>query len=423
MEILRNQPKQGKQRKQSSQKLSLTPEIQALYFQCLAGRHQPLSTAEQQLVIQVFDRQFPALKRAAKASAQKAPLLYTIGKTIYWICILSIVGLMILVLLGLNASADDTWPHEYESAEQALSRASNLNERAKIIRGKEEALQQGFGQLDKQAALQQQSAVYQQQLETLQQAYKQAQAQHTAQMSELERRQREAELLEALEAQKDKAALDRLQMSKQLAAVNAELIQAAQEQAQDSEREAWRQGREHQQQPVNTLTGADGSTAVFQNAPRQIVMTPDGPGLSERHTTIKVFQPAPVIQQLPGMAKIRNTTEGTDHSNSLDLSVDVTDEGQLDLLGKQIDGNNQRFQQRLELEAISLNNAFWLQAVKQAKSLILWGLLVSIPFLAISYLIAKNALSGISHHRQAMMKEESRQYELLAAGDREHETD
>ena len=84
------------------------------------------------------------------------------------------------------------------------------------------------------------------------------------------------------------------------AACQAQLIQAAQEQAKDSMREAWQNGTEGKEQPVDVVTGADGSTALVQNLPRQIVMLPDRTlGLSGGTQITVVQAPAPAPQPTP----------------------------------------------------------------------------------------------------------------------------
>lgn len=102
------------------------------------------------------------------------------------------------------------------------------------------------------------------------------------------------------------------------AACQTELIQAAQQQARDSMREAWRNGTEAKEQPVNRMTGADGSVAFAQNVPRQIVMLPNRElGLSggTQITVVQAAQPTPQPTpqptQEPSKVILRsNITEG-----------------------------------------------------------------------------------------------------------------
>ena len=102
------------------------------------------------------------------------------------------------------------------------------------------------------------------------------------------------------------------------ATCQTELIQAAQEQAKNSMREAWQNGSETKEQPVNVVTGADGSMAFSQNIPRQIIMLPNRElGLSggTQITVVQAAQPTPQPTpqptQEPSKVILRsNITEG-----------------------------------------------------------------------------------------------------------------
>ena len=84
------------------------------------------------------------------------------------------------------------------------------------------------------------------------------------------------------------------------AACQTELIQAAQNAAKDSMREAWQQGSEAKEQPVETLTAPDGSVALVKNLPREIVMLPNRElGLSGGTQITVVQAPAPAPQPTP----------------------------------------------------------------------------------------------------------------------------
>ena len=84
------------------------------------------------------------------------------------------------------------------------------------------------------------------------------------------------------------------------AACQTELIQAAQNTAKDSMREAWQNGTEAKEQPVETLTAPDGSVALVKNLPREIVMLPNRElGLSGGTQITVVQAPAPAPQPTP----------------------------------------------------------------------------------------------------------------------------
>lgn len=84
------------------------------------------------------------------------------------------------------------------------------------------------------------------------------------------------------------------------AACQTELFQAAQNVAKDSMREAWQNGTEANDQPVNVVTGNDGSMALVKNLPREIVLMPDKSlGLSGGTQITVVQAPAPAPQPTP----------------------------------------------------------------------------------------------------------------------------
>lgn len=100
-------PKNKKTRK-PSKNLALTPDIQALYFQCLAGKLHQLTREDQRIIITVFNQQFPSLKREAQRFAvpQKPPFLQRLVNWIFY-GILVILGiLLVLVVLEYRARAE-----------------------------------------------------------------------------------------------------------------------------------------------------------------------------------------------------------------------------------------------------------------------------------------------------------------------------
>ncbi len=104
--------KQPKPRKrQTPKRLALTPEIQALYFQCLAGKLHQLSGDEQRIILQVFNQQFPTLRREAlRVQSQKNQSSF-FQNFVNWILymVLLIFGvLIVLVVLEYYARADES---------------------------------------------------------------------------------------------------------------------------------------------------------------------------------------------------------------------------------------------------------------------------------------------------------------------------
>ncbi|PIE33024.1 hypothetical protein CSA56_13295 [candidate division KSB3 bacterium] len=109
-EYITKQPR--KRRRQTPKKLTLTPEVQALYFQCLAGKLHQLSGDDQRLIIQVFNQQFPTLKREAlrfRSQQSKTPsFLQTLVNWVLYMVLLIFGILIVLVALEYYAKAEPT---------------------------------------------------------------------------------------------------------------------------------------------------------------------------------------------------------------------------------------------------------------------------------------------------------------------------
>ena len=113
------------------------------------------------------------------------------------------------------------------------------------------------------------------------------------------------------------------------AACQPELVQAAQTAAKDSMREAWQNGTEAKEQPVNIVTGADGSMAFSQNVPRQIIMLPNRElGLSGGTQITVLPAPAPAPQPTsqptpePNKVIVRSTITEQEISATVAISGD-----------------------------------------------------------------------------------------------------
>ena len=299
-----------KKKAKTVKKLSLTPEIQALYFQCLAGKLHSLSHEDQRLILQVFDRQFPALQREARRFTEK--------RRASWLQ--SVVNFVLYVALVILTIAAVLLAFEYYAN----------------------------------------------------------------------------------------------------AEVSPDLIRAAQEQADASMRQAWRQGSEHYTQPIDKLVGSDGSVVLAQNAPRQITMVNGEPGLSDRHTTITVIQPVPTPVPTPRPrpsplptpipkqeTRIQTDINGIDEIGTRVVLPEDLGVEQLEAVEKIAENGTLIAQQRFGLEQYKINQGMELEYLKIVKSFVLWGFLASIPFLFTSYWILKNMLSGY----QSLQKD-LREYKL-----------
>ncbi|MCP4403362.1 MAG: hypothetical protein GY801_39400 [bacterium] len=100
--------KSRKQNTKSPRKLSLTPEIQALYFQCLAGKLHTLNHEDQRLIIQVFDRQFPALQREARRFAEKrqTSFLHRVVNAVLYVALVILTVAAVLLAWEYYANAE-----------------------------------------------------------------------------------------------------------------------------------------------------------------------------------------------------------------------------------------------------------------------------------------------------------------------------
>jgi hypothetical protein len=116
--------KQRTQSAKSPRKLSLTPEIQALYFQCLAGKLHSLTHEDQRLIVQIFDRQFPALQREARRFAEKrrASFLQRAVNAVLYVAL--VILTIAVVLLALEYAARAEVSSEVISAAQEHAEAS-----------------------------------------------------------------------------------------------------------------------------------------------------------------------------------------------------------------------------------------------------------------------------------------------------------
>lgn len=199
--------------------------------------------------------------------------------------------------------------------------------------------------------------------------------------------------------------------------VDPALIQAAQEQAKDSMREAWRQGAEDKVQPVNTLVGPDGTVVLTQNAPKQIVTYPDGSlGLSKSQTMITVIQqptPLPIPTIVPQDSRIQTIVNGIDHIETKAILPEHLVVDQLDAIKEIADNGTLIAQQRFAVEQYKINSDAQLEWLRITKSFVLWGFLFSIPFIVTMYWIIRNITLGWRNWQKEVL--EFKQKELESA--------
>lgn len=298
MEKFKQGGKSAKSRAKLPKKLTLTPEIQALYFQCLTGKLHNLTQDDQRLIIQVFNQQFPALKREAQRIAATRTHAF-------WQTLVNWLLYFVLIVLGILA----------------VLTALTLFGCTPYI----------------QAAV--------------------------------------------------------------AAEVDPTLIQAAKEQANRVMDEAWTNGTEGHIQPVQKVVGADGTVVLAQHAPKRLVTLPDGRvDLDDSGTTITVIQqPPPLptpIPPAPQDTRIQTTINGIDQIETKAILPEHLVVDQLDAVKKIADNGTLIAQQRFALAQYQINQEAELEYLRIVKSFVLWGFLLSIPFLLTSYWILKHVFAG-----------------------------
>lgn len=200
--------------------------------------------------------------------------------------------------------------------------------------------------------------------------------------------------------------------------VDPALIQAAQDQAKDSMREAWRQGAEEKIQPVNTLVGQDGTVVLTQNAPKQIVTFPDGSiGLSKSQTMITVIQqptPLPTVAPLvPQDSRIQTIVNGIDHIETKAILPEHLVVDQLDAIKEIADNGTLIAQQRFAVEQYKINSDAQLEWLRITKSFVLWGFLFSIPFIVTMYWIVRNVTVGWRNWQKEVLEFKQKELESV----------
>jgi hypothetical protein len=181
------------------------------------------------------------------------------------------------------------------------------------------------------------------------------------------------------------------------AAEFAPLVQAAKQQADHATLQSWKHGTEDKAQPVIRTVGADGTVVLAQNNPRELEMKPNGElGLNHRHTTITVIQPtpSPPMKALHD-TRIQTVVNGVDQVETRAILPEHLVVDQLEAVKKIADNGTLIAQQRFALEQYQLNQDASLEYLRIVKSFILWGFLLSIPFLLTGYWILQRILSGV----------------------------
>ena len=197
------------------------------------------------------------------------------------------------------------------------------------------------------------------------------------------------------------------------AQIDPALIRAAQDQAQESMRNAWQQNAENKVQPVNSLVGPDGTLVFTQNAPKQIVTLPDGTlGLSKSQTMITVIQqPTPLPTVAPQDSRIQTIVNGIDHIETKAILPEHLVVDQLDAIKKIADNGTLIAQQRFAVEQYKINSEAQLEWLRITKSFVLWGFVFSIPFILTIYWITRNITIGWRNWQKDVYELQQKQYD------------
>jgi len=163
--------------------------------------------------------------------------------------------------------------------------------------------------------------------------------------------------------------------------IGREEIKQTARSADDTMREAWRRGREGQEQPVHVHVTSEGNVVTAQKAPVRIVTKPNGElGLSEERTTITVH-PAPIVKEIvPGQTiiKIGNRRYQVPSDMPVELfeqlsillAQDATAEVQIKIQDLFYQYEQNRAQTKLALISV---------LVKEFRTILLWGVVLCVP--------------------------------------------
>ncbi|PIE33025.1 hypothetical protein CSA56_13300 [candidate division KSB3 bacterium] len=186
------------------------------------------------------------------------------------------------------------------------------------------------------------------------------------------------------------------------AAVDTSLISAARQKANNAALQSWRQGTEGEIQPVTKTVGTDGTIVLAQNTPRELEIKPNGElGITDRHTTITVIHPpSPPPVKAPQDTRIQTVVNGVDQIETRAILPEHLVVDQLDAVKKIADNGTRIAQQRFGLEQYKIQEELKLEYLNIVKSFVLWGFLMSIPFLLTGYWILQRILISITAMRQ-----------------------
>lgn len=139
-------------------------------------------------------------------------------------------------------------------------------------------------------------------------------------------------------------------------------------------------------------------------------------------TTNIMVIPAPVVQapSEPQQSGIATTINGIDQIETKAILPESLVVDQLDAVKKIVDNGTLIAQQRFAVEQYKINSEAGLEYLRIVKSFILWGFILSIPFVWTVYWIGRQALQGwhiLHQERLAYKIEELKSSERIVRGD------
>ncbi len=203
--------------------------------------------------------------------------------------------------------------------------------------------------------------------------------------------------------------------------VDPELLKQAKTLAETSMRTAWKNGTEGEEQPVLKLVGTDGTVVLAQNAPRRLVPLPDGTlGMSAIKTIVTIIPPSASRASLPTdaqePAEFRMGIIGTDQIRTMTILPQQLSTEQADVIRNMTETGVALAQQRFAIEQFRIQADTELAWLRITRNFILWGLLVSIPFILTMYWMAKNMAVGLhgwqKENAEQRLKQQRAEYEF-----------
>ncbi len=294
--------------------------------------------------------------------------------------------LMIFFLAGMAIGVRASYGQR--SVEQAFNNASEFQSWEDELRQRERLVternaQQQAANQQAARALTERIQAHNQQVQQREQRLRQQYEQHL-QGQQTDAIQREEALQTQLKKQKEQAALEHLHQGMQM--------QALLERLQSTERI-----QQAKNIPERAYGYAEKPVPEKQNQPAQIKapVQPIPQQQSQPSTTVLLFQqPAPPPPVVPQTTQLKTIVNGIDQIETKVVLPSRLEVDQLEAVKKIADNGVIIAQQRLGLEQGDMTSQTALAQLSVWKEFVLWGLMLSIPFLLTMFWIAKQAAVG-----------------------------